>query len=56
MFATTGGMLTLTILKGGGDINPLNLDCSAPLYWVLTIAALPWVLDSFRKSNAFLRF
>jgi len=44
MFATTGGMLTLTILKGGGKINPLDLGCSDALYWVLTIAALPWVL------------
>jgi len=44
MFATTGGMLLLTILKGGGDINPLNLECGQTLYWVLTVAALPWVL------------
>lgn len=44
MFATTGGMLTLTILKGGGDINPLNLECGQALYWVLTVAAIPWVL------------
>lgn len=44
MFATTGGMLLLTILKGGGDINPLNLECGQPLYWTLTIAAIPWVL------------
>lgn len=44
MFATTGGMLLLTILKGGGDINPLNLECGQPLYWILTVAAIPWVL------------
>lgn len=44
MFATTGGMLLLTILKGGGDINPLNLECGQALYWALTVAAIPWVL------------
>merc|ERR1719346_378208 len=37
-------MLTLTILKGGGDINPLNVESCTGLYWFLTLSALPWVL------------
>jgi len=44
MFLCSGGLLTLTILKGGGDINPLALECGMTLYWVLTLLAIPWVL------------
>jgi len=44
MFLCTAGMLTLTILKGGGNINPLNVESCTPLYWTLTLAAIPWVL------------
>jgi len=44
MFLCTGGMLTLTILKGGGNINPLGVESCTPLYWTLTLLALPWVL------------
>jgi len=44
MFACSGGLLTMTILKGGGPINPLGLECGMTLYWVLTLAAIPWVL------------
>ena len=44
MFLVTGGMLLFTILKGGGDINPLNLSCHDTLYWVLTLSAVPYVL------------
>merc|ERR1719461_652858 len=44
MFLCSGGLLTLTILKGGGDINPLDLQCGMTLYWVLTLGAIPWVL------------
>jgi len=44
MFLCSGGLLTLTILKGGGDINPLDLECGMTLYWVLTLLAIPWVL------------
>jgi len=44
MFLVTGGMLLFTVLKGGGDINPLNLNCHDTLYWILTLAAIPYVL------------
>merc|ERR1719461_1897820 len=44
MFLCSGGLLCLTILKGGGDINPLDLQCGMTLYWVLTLGAIPWVL------------
>merc|ERR1719461_391081 len=44
MFFCSGGLLLLTILKGGGDINPLQLECGMTLYWVLTLGAIPWVL------------
>lgn len=44
MFLTTGGVLTLTILKGGGHINPLDVHCGQALYWALTVGAIPWVL------------
>jgi len=43
MFLTTGGILILNILKGGGDINPLNIECGGGLYWVLTIVIFPFV-------------
>jgi len=44
MFLCSGGLLTMTILKGGGDINPLGLECGMTLYWVLTLGTIPWVL------------
>lgn len=44
MFYVTGGMLTLTILKGGGNVNPIGIVCGTWQYWVITLAALPWVL------------
>lgn len=44
MFLVTGGMLLCTVLKGGGDINPLNLGCHDTLYWILTLSAIPYVL------------
>merc|ERR1712048_508729 len=44
MFLTTGGMLVLTILKGGGSVNPLSITCGSWQYWVITLAALPFVL------------
>jgi len=44
MFFVTGGMLALTILKGGGHINPLNIQCGSLQYWVITLAAMPLVL------------
>jgi len=44
MFITTIGMLSLTLLKGGGSINLLNIECGEALYWILTLASLPFVL------------
>lgn len=44
MFLCCGGLLIITILKGGGDVNILDLQCGETLYWVITLAALPWVL------------
>jgi len=44
MFFVTGGMLALTIMKGGGSINPLNIHCGSTQYWIITLAALPLVL------------
>jgi len=44
MFICCGGLLTFTILKGGGDINVLDIECGEAEYWVITLAALPWVL------------
>jgi len=44
MVFVTGGMLTLTILKGGGHINPLNIQCGSMQYWIITLAAMPLVL------------
>jgi len=44
MFMVTGGMLVLTILKGGGEINPLNIQCGSLPYWGITLAAIPLVL------------
>jgi len=44
MFFVTGGMLSLTIMKGGGHINPLNITCGSMNYWIITLAALPLVL------------
>jgi len=44
MFLCCGGLLVFTILKGGGDINPLDLQCGEFLYWTITLAAIPWVL------------
>jgi uncharacterized membrane protein YfcA len=44
MFLCCGGLLTFTILKAGGDINPLDLQCGEAVYWVITLAALSWVL------------
>lgn len=44
MFICCGGLLTFTILKGGGAINVLDLECGESLYWIITVAALPWVL------------
>lgn len=43
MFIVTGGMLVLTILKGGGSLNPLNITCGSLPYWVITLSALPFV-------------
>lgn len=44
MFCVTGGMLALTILKGGRNINPLNITCGSSQYWLITFAAFPLVL------------
>jgi uncharacterized membrane protein YfcA len=56
MFLCAGGMLTLTILKGGGDINPLNVECGTATYWTLTLLSLPWVLMiSFIARNHLLK-
>eukprot|EP00493_Phyllostaurus_siculus_P025158 UN25502 len=44
MFLCSGGLLALTILKGGGPINLLDIECGQAIYWVLTIGAIPWVL------------
>lgn len=44
MFYVTGGMLTLTILKGGGNVNPIGVVCGTWQYWAITLAALPYVL------------
>lgn len=44
MFVCSGGLLILTILKGGGNINPLGLECGMTMYWFLTLITLPWVL------------
>jgi len=44
MFVVTGGMLILTILKGSGRLNPLNITCGTTPYWLITISALPFVL------------
>merc|ERR1719323_2933651 len=43
VFVTTG-MLSLTIMKGGGHINPLNISCGSAQYWAITLAAFPLVL------------
>lgn len=44
MFLCSGGLLALTILKGGGPINLLDIECGQSIYWVLTLGAIPWVL------------
>jgi uncharacterized membrane protein YfcA len=44
MFLCCGGILTFTILKGGGDINPLDLQCGETAHWIITLVTLPWVL------------
>lgn len=45
LFALTIAMLTLTILKGGGHINVLDIHCGQALYWCLTLTTLPVVLS-----------
>jgi len=45
LFALTIAMLTLTILKGGGHINVLDIHCGQALYWGLTLTTLPVVLS-----------
>jgi uncharacterized membrane protein YfcA len=44
LFALTIAMLTLTVLKGGGHINVLDIHCGQALYWGLTLTTLPVVL------------
>jgi len=51
VFVTTG-MLALTILKGGGKINPLHITCGSYQYWAITLAAFPLVfIVSFIARN-----
>jgi len=40
----TLGVLFLTILKGGGDVNPLGLECGDFVYWILTFFPIPYIL------------
>ena len=51
MFLCCGGLLVFTILKGGGDINPLDLQCGEFLYWTITLAAIPWVTIYICRLN-----
>jgi len=43
MFVVTGGMLAITIMKGGSKLNPLNIVCGTTAYWAITLSALPLV-------------
>ena len=37
------GVVAIDILKGGDGKSVLGFSCGSPLYWLITLAAIPWV-------------
>lgn len=44
LFVCFGGCVALTVLKGGGRGSIIGVACGSPLFWLLSFAAVPWVL------------
>ena len=48
------GIITLEVLKGGEGSSPLGIQCGSLMYWLVTLAVLPWVAIFFLIVRAHL--
>lgn len=44
LFLCFVGCIILTLLKGSGHMNPLEIECGSGVFWTLSLSQIPWVL------------